>query len=1008
MLRRISATPCPVPTSTDLTAERDSIFDATTTTNLDFTTNFTRVNLLTGIKPRRRQINVRREVVIHEDEAQEEANCTHASGSNLGGSLLAHPAKRLHTRVSFAGDAKYTEEGQARPPRIPLGSIAELEPTANTDKNDTTIAQLPCRRISTMGPSILKNNTYEPTMTVCLAQTAQEKLTLAKPPRRGTIYIPPDDTTMPSMYMGIFSPVKGLGNVAETSKDMVQAKITGIAAEMAKRRGRRISLAAEPARRVGPIRPILGVMREQDSNSKMNAPQDLDRAGPATGKENFPPGFHQKDFAYDSKCSNDLKNNSRGVPSYAGPVQRRQTMFFASTSERTRPQIEKHKPAWNSGAIQKSARTTSAAPKKFIMPESRQEPKLRTSPPEVPSRFVLPKIRQEVQPSKQYPPLTEDISNPAMYEESWLNHQEIAITQLLNNLFSLASSQEPVDVDMLRFELLDIYQSSPFVLLHKRLHGAILYGALRVPENILSDAKRLQNDLGVRRNFVDLWTRTYDRVALRVALEIVVGRQCSSSLRDIRTFVEIFLIRNDDGTPDPDCIDHATWAYRRTLLRSLMIIKLLDHAKTMPNSFLTASLFLVTSTHKTSISVLQTLSQMLNPSMGRRALTHLDYGVEHSQSPLEEFEYTVANLAVDLRDGVRLTRLVELLLYPSASTRLARESPDDTMMTLNMPTGEILSMLDLESPIKSTRYPLSQHLKFPCEGRVVKVFNVNIALTALGQVKSMRKIVEGISADDVVDGFQEKTVAILWGLTGKWGLGGLIDWRDVCSEISRFRRRKSDHESDLLDDDELEDLSHSFTGYKTLLRAWAAGVASSRGLKVNNLTTGFADGKVFESLVDEYETYVPLKDLGPVVRKASLQERLARLGCSTQFSSLFVRSATGNKYQIFDRDFTLAALAFLCSRLLSASKRARASIVVQRAWRRYHLRLEAHQQKIASMLARECAEVVQTRERILDSKMTLLRAWRMYRARGKTSLKSVLNDNHDETNADAGDLWLDL
>ena len=183
--------------------------------------------------------------------------------------------------------------------------------------------------------------------------------------------------------------------------------------------------------------------------------------------------------------------------------------------------------------------------------------------------------------------------------------------------------------------------------------------------------------------------------------------------------------------------------------------------------------------------------------------------VEHKQHPLEDYDYRVANLAVDLRDGVRITRFVELLLYPSASYQLTRDSRDDTNMTLNMPTGEVLSMLDIDSPTQATRYPLSQHLKFPCEGRAVKLFNVQIALTALQQVQSMRGIVDGISAEDIVAGFREKTVALLWALNGKWGLGVLIDWKDLQSEIARLQRRKTAGNSDVLAHDELEESLHN-------------------------------------------------------------------------------------------------------------------------------------------------------------------------------------------------------
>ena len=1002
MFRRTSATPCPVPTSTDLTSRRDSIFDVTTT-NIDFTAEFTRGNQLTGTKPRRRQTCVRKEVVIHEDELPQDAHQKPAGNSNLGGSLLARPAKRLRGRASFAGDIENARAGLSKPVRLPLATFAEMEPQEFIGSINAQPAEPPRRRISTVGSSILKANRDDQTVNFPSDQVLQGERALTKPPRRGTIYIPPDDTTIPSMYMGIFSPVKELTSVVDDLDKEVQVKVKGIAAEMIKRRGRRSSLAAEPARRVGPMRPVLGVVREQDSSFKINTSQEVDRVRPATGKENLPPGFQPRDLGLDSRCSQHLRTSSRDLAKPVRIIQEPRTVFGTSTSVSTKLQTEKRKPAWNSGATMKVSKVEMIALKQTI---EVQEPRKEQNPsPKVPSRFVLPKVQQEEHPSQHFPPLNEDIGNAAMYEDSWLSHQEVAITQLLNSLFSAASSRELVDVDTLRFELLELYQSSPFVLLHKRVHGAILYGALRVPENVLSNASRLQNDLGMRRTFIDLWTRTYDRDALKTALEVIVGRQCQISLKDIRTFIDVFLIRNEDGISDSDEKDPLAWSYRRTILRSLIIVKLLDHLKTMPNNILMAPLFLTTSTHKTSMSVLHAMIQLLNPSMGQRALSHLDYVVEHKQHPLEEYEYPVANLAVDLRDGVRLTRLVELLLYPSASSQLARESPEDAMMTLSMPTGEILSMLDIDTPTKSARYPLSQHLKFPCEGRVVKLFNVQVALTALQQVKSLRSIVEGISADDVVDGFREKTVAMLWGLTGKWGLGGLIDWKDVRSEIARFQRRKGAEDSDILDEDELEDLSHSFTGYKTLLKAWAGAVACSKGLRVKNLTTSFADGRVFEAIVDEYEAYLPSKSSSPMSRKSPLHERLSRLGCSSQFSSLFAPCISGNKYQIFDRDFTLAALAFLCSRLLSASKRARSSIVIQRAWRSYHLRVEARRQRMASMLARQCAEVVNTRERLLASKMTILGAWRLYKAKGR---KRVLDDDHEDTNLEAGDLWLNL
>lgn len=1024
MLRGTSATPCPVLAPHDLTSRHDSIFDATTTTNFDFTTEFARANLLTGVKPKRRQTLVRREVVIHEDGPPQDSHQQVEVRSNLGGSLLARPAKRLRGSVSFAADAKENVPSGSKPARMPLGSTAEKESSIQPRSIDARLVQPQRRRISTAGPSILKGEHNDTTMNLTLDRAVPDERTLAKPPRRGTIYIPPDDTTMPSMYMSIFSPVKEMEKVP-VKEEETQINITGIAAEMAKRRGRRSSLAAEPARRVGPSRPVLATVEEKGSSLKMNVIQDVDRAGAATGKENLPPGFHQQDFAYDAKFSKDVKPALRSAGNYAKSIQRRQTVFGVSASTNSKAQPERRKPVWNSGAVKRATDVKVYGYKPLASPrESHKESNTPSPPPRVPSRFISPRVQQEEQIARQFPPLSEDIDNPAMYEDSWLTHQEIAITQLLNNLFSSASSQDPVDQELLRLDLLDLFQSSKFVLLHKRLNGAILYGALRVPDNmLLQHAKRLQNDLGVRRSFVDLWTRTYERVALKTALEVVVGRQCPTALKDIRTFIEVFLIRNEDGSPDADCTDHAAWSYRRTILRSLMVIQLLDHAKTMPNSILTTSLFLSTSQHKASVEILHALTQLLNPSMSQRALSHLEYTLGHKQHPLEEFSYPVTNLAIDLRSGVRLTRLAELLLYSSASSRLARSSlTDRTMLTLNLPTGETLSTLDIDFPTKSARYPLSQHLKFPSDSRAVKLFNVQLALTALQQVSSMRSIIQDISAEDIVDGFREKTVALLWGLAGKWGLAGLIGWKDVRSEISRLQRKRND-DSDLFDEDELDDLPGSFSGYKALLKAWAGAVAASRGVKVNNLTTSFADGRAFEAIVDEYERYLPSKNVSLKARK-SLQDRLGALGCSTQFSSLFApassisNSAATPRYHLFDRDFVLAALAFLASRLLSASKRVRAGIVVQRAWRAWQGKIQARRQGIVRTLAGECAEVVRARERILGAKGVILRVWRGYVGRKRREGKGVgtLNDydndgNDDETGLDAsapGDLWLDL
>lgn len=484
-----------------------------------------------------------------------------------------------------------------------------------------------------------------------------------------------------------------------------------------------------------------------------------------------------------------------------------------------------------------------------------------------------------------------------MYEESWLTHQEIAITQLVNSLFKNARGpQDFQDAQQLRVDLLSIYHDPSFSLLRKRLKASMLYGGLSIPRDVLAKAPCLWSDLGKREKFCSFWLDTYDLATLRAALEVVVGRECSStprtsqnggnkidishgntSRRAVRLYLETFLIRNEDAFPETDTSSREAWSYQRTILRSLLMIRLLDKAKTNPSNPSMPCLFLPTSLHKSSAGVVKALTQMLNPGIGDvlRLLSYLDYFVAHKQYPLEEFSYKIDNLAIDLRDGVRLTRLVELLLYPTASQLLSRTHDSDATTTVMMPTGEILSLLEGEQD-----WPLSQHLKFPCIGRATKLYNVQIALSALKGVRGLETLVENIQAEDVVDGFREKTVALLWGLSGNWGLGGLIDWNDVQRETRRLSKARSKDAEE--EHEEHDEVKEGFESHKLRLKSWASAVASRKGLKVVNLTTSFSDPRVFEAIVDEYEPFLRgyQKDDAPPL---PLHQRLAKLGCSAQF-----------------------------------------------------------------------------------------------------------------------------
>jgi len=135
-------------------------------------------------------------------------------------------------------------------------------------------------------------------------------------------------------------------------------------------------------------------------------------------------------------------------------------------------------------------------------------------------------------------------------------------------------------------------------------------------------------------------------------------------------------------------------------------------------------------------------------------------------------------------------------------------------------------------------------------------------------------------------------------------------------------------------------------------------IAQSKGIVVKNMTTSFADGRVFESIVEEYERYIIPSDNKSTCPK-QLSERLRGLGCSEQFAGLFSHSDSSTKrIHIFDQDFVTAALAFLGSRLLGPSENSRAAVTIQRCWRQHWGRVMDGRKSQLKMLADGCAAAV--------------------------------------------------
>jgi len=870
-------TPCPSRSSNghDLLDRslQDGLNACDDTANLDFTTEI-KAPVLTKAKPKRRTGAVS-SFQIHDDNGERPAPSmnrprTTLGASNRKSSLLTQPAQRFRPKVSFATTPSSTN----------LRNLGQSDPqnkSAETDamKNKKLLMQI---------------NGKEHGM----AQDAA----LKKDVRRETVYIPTENTTVASVFMGLFSPLKSQTTNTINCQIPKDSEIDSLEARIARKRHAKKTMAG--SERKTPLQPSTKITQE--------AAIRTDIAGKNGGKENTPPGSvlldgKDKRFKHEmpmfespkprqvGNISKSGRNRADGLPTATRPSRGMRAALGDKSNTSPAPVNKRQRKDLIKPKLSDQERTKSIALKSTTS-NSFNRPKNT-----MPSKLAVSSIKAK-KLNEQFPLLTESITNPALYEDNWLAHQEVVITQSLNELFEQTDSHARSDNPAtLRRELLDHYQNQPFPLLYRRVQTSLMSGAMSIPKNVLARESRLRQDLGLKRRFLDTWTKTYDLRALRAALETVIGRRIANDddgglsntttseekilKKRIESFLEAFLLRNEDMVQQAEMpgreADAAGRAYRRTALRSIMIIVLLDKTRMCSGTALPRCLFVTSSSLKSSAAVLQALARLLLPTSGDiiKSLGHLDCQVSYEQQQIEEYDYHIKNLAVDVRDGVRLTRISELLL------NCYGHFDGEPTTTSTLPDGGVFSHLN------ENQWSLLPHLKLPCTSRAVKLYNVQVALSALASHSGTSVLIHDVVAEDIVDGHREKTIALLWRLVSKWGLPGLVDWEDVRQEIGRLKRKAiSQFGCEQATDAELDEPSDE---YVLLLKQWVSLLAQLRGIHMDNFCTSFADARIYEGILDEYEGYI----LGQDAERSggdTMASRLQALGCSSQFGKPAIRS----------------------------------------------------------------------------------------------------------------------
>uniref|UniRef100_A0A3P8TB49 Calponin-homology (CH) domain-containing protein n=1 Tax=Amphiprion percula TaxID=161767 RepID=A0A3P8TB49_AMPPE len=405
---------------------------------------------------------------------------------------------------------------------------------------------------------------------------------------------------------------------------------------------------------------------------------------------------------------------------------------------------------------------------------------------------------------------------------------------------------------------------------------------------------------------------------------------------------------------------------RFTLKKLLLLVCFLDKAKESRLIEHDPCLFCVDAEFKASKDLLLAFSRDFLSGEGilPRHLGYLGLPVSHVQRPLDEFNFAVKNLAVDLKCGIRLVRVMELLVQD---------------------------------------WSLSAKLRLPAISRLQKVHNVDVALHVLRSKGIDLKDEHGATIDsrDVVDGHREKTLSLLWKIIFAFHV--ILDEDQLRDEIGFLKRtlRTKRSLASLRADRGLQlspamtkvPYEHSSTKV-TLLMDWVRSVCDFYNLKVENFTVTFSDGRVLCYLIHHYHpSLLPEASVSHSTTQTvecSPRGRL-ELSCSASDSdSSFDSMPTGpngtcqlcfkelldnekNNFKLVNsavaflggvpaminpadmsntipnEKVVMSYLSFLCARLLDLRNETRAARVIQGAWRKYRLKKDLQLYKVGAI-----------------------------------------------------------
>ncbi|XP_052056737.1 abnormal spindle-like microcephaly-associated protein [Apodemus sylvaticus] len=531
-------------------------------------------------------------------------------------------------------------------------------------------------------------------------------------------------------------------------------------------------------------------------------------------------------------------------------------------------------------------------------------------------------------------------------------------------------------LNRLRRAACSLFTSEKMVKAIKKVEIEIEVGRLLVRKD-----RHLWKDIGERQKVLN-WLLSYNPLWLRIGLETVFGELIPLADNSDVTGLAVFILNRLLWNPDIAAEyrhstvpllfrdGHEAALSKFTLKKLLLLICFLDHAKNSRLIDHDPCLFCKDAEFKASKDLLLAFSRDFLSGEGdlSRHLSLLGLPVSHVQTPLDEFDFAVMNLAVDLQCGVRLVRALELL---------------------------------------TQNWSLSGKLRIPAVSRVQKMHNVDLVLQVLRSrdVPLTDEHGSAILSKDIVDRHREKTLALLWKIAFAFQVDISLNLNQLKDEINFLRQTHSIKRAmsaltcpsqAITSKPKDKRISGNFEHYGhsvKLLMDWVNAVCAFYNQKVENFTVSFSDGRVLCYLIHHYHPcYVPFDAIcqrttqsvactqtGSVVLNSSSESEGGCLDLSLEalnhentpevYKELLenekknfhlVRSAARDlggipamihhsdmSNTIPDEKVVITYLSFLCARLLDLRKEIRAARLIQTTWRKYKLKrdLRHHQER---------------------------------------------------------------